>query len=139
MSKISGPLLDRINLHIEVPGVKYANLASKVPGEASARIRQCVIAAREIQLKRFADKKGMYKNADMQSKDLQQYCSLDPAGQDLLKMAISKLGLSARAYDRIQKVAGTIADLAASENIRPEQISEAIRYRALDHELWQKN
>ena len=136
MAKISGPLLDRIDLHIEVPAVKYKELASKESGEASKEIRNRVISAREVQMKRFEGRKGMYCNADMQSKDIQTYCKLDSAGEELLKMAITKLGLSARAYDRILKVARTIADLSSSDSIRPEHISEAIQYRTLDRNLW---
>ena len=136
MAKISGPLLDRIDLHIEVPAVKYKELASKDAGECSASIRKRVILARDVQMKRFEGRKGMYCNADMQSKDIQTFCNLDAAGEDLLKMAITKLGLSARAYDRILKVARTIADLGLSSNIRPEHISEAIQYRSLDREHW---
>lgn len=136
MAKISGPLLDRIDLHIDVPAVKYKELASKDTSEASQKIRERVVQAREIQMKRFAGRKGMYSNADMQSKDIQNYCKLDSAGEELLKMAITKLGLSARAYDRILKVGRTIADLASSESIRPEHISESIQYRSLDRNLW---
>jgi len=137
MSKISGPLLDRIDLHIEVPAVKYKELSSKAEGESSQKIRERVVAAREIQMKRFAGRNGMYCNADMQSKEIQMHCKLDSAGEDLLKMAITKLGLSARAYDRILKVSRSIADLACSTDIRPEHISEAIQYRSLDRNLWQ--
>ena len=137
MGKISGPLLDRVDLHIEVPAVKYKELRCKAEGESSQRIRERVISARDIQMKRFAGRKGMYCNADMQSKEIQTFCKLDSAGEDLLKMAITKLGLSARAYDRILKVARTIADLAHSTDIRPENISEAIQYRRLDRNLWQ--
>ena len=136
MAKISGPLLDRIDLHIEVPAVKYKELASKDTGEHSINIRTRVIRAREIQMKRFAGRTGMYCNADMQSKDIHTFCKLDSAGEELLKMAITKLGLSARAYDRILKVARTIADLSSSNSIRPEHISEAIQYRSLDRNLW---
>lgn len=137
MAKISGPLLDRIDLHIEVPAVKYKELASKNSGERSESIRQRVVHARKIQLKRFANRKKLFCNADMQSKEIQEYCKLDSAGEELLKMAINKLGLSARAYDRILKVARTIADLASSDSIRPEHVSEAIQYRSLDRNLWQ--
>ena len=136
MAKISGPLLDRIDLHIEVPAVKYKELASKDTGESSQQIRGRVISAREVQMKRFVGRKGMYCNADMQSKDIQNFCKLDSAGEELLKMAITKLGLSARAYDRILKVARTIADLSASSSIQPQHISEAIQYRSLDRNLW---
>jgi len=136
MARISGPLLDRIDLHIEVPAVKYKELASKEAGECSASIRNRVIVAREIQMKRFDGRKEMFCNADMQSKDIQSFCKLDTAGEELLKMAITKLGLSARAYDRILKVARTIADLVSSNDIRPEHISEAIQYRSLDRNLW---
>lgn len=137
MAKISGPMLDRIDLHIEVPAVKYKELASKEAGEQSDKIRERVICARQVQMQRFTARKGMYSNADMQSKDIQLYCKLDTAGEELLKMAITKLGLSARAYDRILKVARTIADLTSSESIRPEHISEAIQYRSLDRNLWE--
>lgn len=137
MTRISGPLLDRIDLHIEVPAVKYKELASKTLGESSACVRERVIKARELQVKRFAGRKGMYANADMESEDIHESCKLDFAGEELLKMAITKLGLSARAYDRILKVARTIADLSSSESIRPEHISEAIQYRSLDRNLWE--
>src|SRR6267143_2433469 len=136
MAKISGPLLDRIDLHIEVPAVKYKELVSKESGEPSRAIRHRVIAARDVQMKRFAGRKGMYCNADMQSKDIQNFCKLGSAGEELLKMAITKLGLSARAYDRILKVARTIADLSASSSIQPQHVSEAIQYRSLDRNLW---
>ncbi len=136
LSRISGPLLDRIDLHIEVPAVKYTELSSKAEGEPSQRIRERVIAARELQMKRFVGRKGMHCNADMQSKEIQGFCNLDGAGEELLKMAITKLGLSARAYERILKVGRTIADLAGSADIRPEHVSEAIQYRSLDRNLW---
>lgn len=136
MAKISGPLLDRIDLHIEVPAVKYKDLSSKSSGESSSDIRDRVIEARKIQMKRFAGSKSMYANSDMQSKDIREFCQINSDGEELLKMAITKLGLSARAYDRILKVARTIADLAGSENIRPEHLSEAIQYRTLDRNLW---
>lgn len=134
MAKISGPLLDRIDLHIEVPAVKYRELASKERGETSEHIRARVIEAREIQRRRFAGRKGLFANADMLSKDIREFCRIDAQGEELLKMAITKLGLSARAYDRILKVGRTIADLAHSNDIRPEHIGEAIQYRSLDRE-----
>jgi magnesium chelatase family protein len=136
VGKISGPLLDRIDIHVEVPAVKYNELASKREGETSAQIRRRVIAAREVQSKRFKDMPGMYSNADMQSNDIKQFCQIDTTGAELLKMAMDKLGLSARAYDRILKVSRTIADLAGSENIRPEHLSEAIQYRSLDRNFY---
>lgn len=132
LSRISGPLLDRIDIHIEVPTVKYSELSSDQVGESSKTIRMRVENAREIQLNRFKDKKHIFCNARMESKDIRQYCQIDQQGEELLKMAITKLGLSARAYDRILKVARTIADLENSETIKPQYISEAIQYRSLD-------
>ena len=136
MSKISGPLLDRIDIHIEVPAVKYRELSSTDKGETSATIRERVINARKIQYKRFENLKHIFNNGDMGSKEVRLFCKPDSAGADLLKMAMTKLGLSARAYDRILKVSRTIADLESSENILPQHISEAIQYRSLDRELW---
>jgi magnesium chelatase family protein len=136
VGKISGPLLDRIDIHVEVPAVKYTELSSKRSGEASESIRDRVVAARQIQTERFRKKAGLYSNADMESKDIKEYCHVDTAGEDLLKTAMNKLGLSARAYDRILKVARTIADLAQSEHIRPEHLGEAIQYRSLDRSLY---
>lgn len=136
MAKISGPLLDRIDIHIEVPAVKYKELSSEVKGESSAQIRERVIAARKIQLNRFKGTTGIFNNGDMGSKEIRQFCRLDQAGSELMKMAMTKLGFSARAYDRVLKVSRTIADLENSENILPQHISEAIQYRSLDRELW---
>jgi magnesium chelatase family protein len=136
MSKISGPLLDRIDIHIEVPAVKYKELSAKVTGEKSEFIRERVIRARKIQFNRFAELDNIFTNGDIASKEIRKYCQLDSAGEELLKMAMTKLGLSARAYDRILKVSRTIADLDTFENIQPQHISEAIQYRSLDRELW---
>jgi magnesium chelatase family protein len=132
LSRISGPLLDRIDIHIEVPTVKYSDLTSDLVGENSEIIRQRVKEARDIQLTRFMEKQDIFCNARMESKDIRLYCKIDEQGEELLKMAITKLGLSARAYDRILKVSRTIADLEKSQNIKPEYISEAIQYRSLD-------
>lgn len=136
LAKISGPLLDRIDIQIEVPAVKYRDLASSQSGEKSKEIRGRVQKAREIQQARFTDQDHLFCNADMQAKDIRNYCRVDAQGEELLKTAITKLGLSARAYDRILKVSRTIADLAGMENILPEYISEAIQYRSLDRQLW---
>ncbi len=135
MAKISGPLMDRIDLHIEVPAVKYKELSSKENGEKSEAVRHRVIEARVVQTARFKERKHLFANSDMQSKEIREFCKLDEAGEDLLKMAITKLGLSARAYDRILKVGRTIADMAGSADIRPEHVSEAIQYRSLDRNL----
>ncbi|MEW6702655.1 MAG: YifB family Mg chelatase-like AAA ATPase [Bacteroidota bacterium] len=136
MARISGPLLDRIDIHIEVPAVKFKELASGTTGENSSEIRKRVVAARGVQQKRFEGLKNVYKNADMSTKELRKFCKLDSQCEELLKMAMTRLGLSARAYDRIIKVSRTIADLEQSENIKPQHISEAIQYRSLDRELW---
>ncbi len=136
MAKVSGPLLDRIDIHIEVPAVKYSELSSDRNGEKSEVIRQRVVAARQVQQNRFKDIRYMHCNADMGTREVRQYCRVDNAGSELLKMAMTKLGLSARAYDRILKVSRTIADLEGSDKILPQFISEAIQYRSLDRELW---
>ncbi len=134
--KISGPLLDRIDIHIEVPAVKFKELSGTSLGEKSESIRVRVNEARSRQHQRFRDRRHLYCNAHMESKDLREFCSLDDSSQDLLRTAISKLGLSARAYDRIIKVARTIADLEGSDGITVPHISEAIQYRSLDRNLW---
>jgi len=136
MAKISGPLLDRIDIHIEVPSVKYKELSSEMKSESSQDVRNRVIAARKIQLKRFTGINHFYANGDMGTKEARQFCKLDSAGSELLKMAINKLGLSARAYERILKVSRTIADLDGTANILAQHVSEAIQYRSLDRELW---
>ena len=136
LAKISGPLLDRIDIHVEVPAVKYQELSAQTKGEPSKVVRERVIKARLIQDQRFKDRKGVFKNADMESKDIRTYCKLDASSQAILKMAVDKLGFSARTYDRILKVSRTIADLAACKEIKPEHISEAVQYRSLDREYW---
>jgi magnesium chelatase family protein len=136
MSKISGPLLDRIDIHIEVPAVKYKELSAETRSETSEKIRKRVIDARKVQHNRYAALKHIYNNGDMGSREVREFCKLDSTGSELLKMAMTKLGLSARAYDRILKVSRTIADLDGSENILSQHLSEAIQYRSLDRELW---
>ncbi|MDR1895686.1 MAG: YifB family Mg chelatase-like AAA ATPase [Prevotellaceae bacterium] len=136
LSRISGPLLDRIDIHIEVIPVPFEKLSEKSVSENSSTIRERVIAAREIQRKRFEEHKGIYCNAMMESKLIRKYCELDTAGSNLIKMAMERLGLSARAYDRILKVSRTIADLANSEHILSKHLAEAINYRNLDREGW---
>ncbi len=136
LNKISGPLLDRIDLHVEVTPVAFTELSKTTKGESSETIRNRVIAAREIQAVRYASSEGVYANAQMSSKQLTEICVIDNIGATLLKRAMERLNLSARAYDRILKVSRTIADLAGSENIRPEHLAEAIHYRSLDREGW---
>ena len=136
LNKISGPLLDRIDLHIEVAKVSYDELSSKRQGEPSANIRDRVIAARQIQQQRFIGIKGVYCNAQMTTKMVRRICRIDENGSAMLKKAITSLGLSARAYDRILKVARTIADLDPSDQILPRHIAEAIQYRSLDRDGW---
>lgn len=136
LSKISGPLLDRIDLHVEVTPVNFNELASDRPAEKSELIRERVIKAREIQLERFGNKPDLHANAQMSSQMVREVCQINAAGQNLLKKAMEKLGLSARAYDRILKVARTIADLAGSPDIQLEHLAEAIHFRSLDREGW---
>ena len=132
MARVSGPLLDRIDIQIEVPSVKFKELASDEAGEQSADIRKRVVAARKIQEKRFKERRDLFCNARMESRETRIYCKIGEEGRELLKMAITRLGLSARAYDRILKVSRTIADLQGSLSILPEFVSEAIQYRSLD-------
>lgn len=136
LSKISGPLLDRIDLHVEVVPVSFDEMTANRKVETSETIRLRVVQAREIQSKRFLAHRKIYCNAMMPSNMVKKICALDDAGTALLKIAMEKLGLSARAYDRILKVSRTIADLSAAENIRPEHLAEAIQYRSLDREGW---
>ena len=130
-SKISGPLLDRIDIHIEVPSIAYRDLANKQEGTSSTEMRKSVIQAREIQTQRFKNEK-ILTNSRMNNRQIKKYCKLDDESEALLKQAIDELGLSARAYTRILKVARTISDIENSEHIQVQHISEAIQYRSLD-------
>jgi magnesium chelatase family protein len=136
LNKVSGPLLDRIDLHVEVTPVSFSELSNQSKGEPSTNIRERVIKAREIQAERYKDNPGVYANAQMSSQQLRQICVIGQAGEALLKRAMEKLNLSARAYDRILKVSRTIADLAGSDDIKVEHLAEAIQYRSLDREGW---
>lgn len=136
LNKISGPLLDRIDLHVEVTPVAFSELSASKRQEDSPSIRDRVMKAREIQELRYQDEPGIYCNAQMSSRLLKQICVISPAGASLLKAAMEKLNLSARAYDRILKVSRTVADLAESISIEPEHLAEAIQYRSLDREGW---
>ncbi|NJN50383.1 MAG: ATP-binding protein, partial [Polaribacter sp.] len=136
LSKISGPLLDRIDIHIEVTPVAFDKLTDERKGESSVDIRKRVINAREIQSERFKDFEHLHYNAQMGVKQIRAFCKLTDESKNLLKTAMEKLNLSARAYDRILKVARTIADLANEEHINPNHIAEAIQYRSLDREGW---
>ena len=136
LNKISGPLLDRIDLHVEVTPVAFSELSSNDRSEKSERIRERVIKAMDRQSERYKDNPGVYCNAQMSSKMLKEICVITQAGSNLLKVAMEKLNLSARAYDRILKVSKTIADLAGSDDIKVEHLAEAIQYRSLDREGW---
>ena len=132
--KISGPLLDRIDIHIEVPALKYRELTGKDDGESSKDIKERVEKSRGFQIQRFKNT-GMYFNSQMNHRMIRKFCSLNDETKNLLKVAIDELGISARAYDKVLKVAKTIADLAGSESIREEDVSEAIQYRTLDRNI----
>ena len=136
LNKVSGPLMDRIDIHVEVVPVTHEELASTKPVEKSEEIRKRVIKARAIQNKRFAEYERIHCNAQMSRKQVEQYCSISTEGEKLLKTAMERLGLSARAYDRILKVARTIADLEESPEIEIEHLSEAINFRSLDRDNW---
>ncbi len=136
LSRISGPLLDRIDLHVEVTPLPFSSLTGMSPGESSSSIRERVIAAREMQQERFLTWEGIYCNAQMGSSQLKNMVILDQASSNLLKVAMEKLRLSARAYDRILKLARTIADLAGTGKVAAEHVAEAIQYRSLDRETW---
>jgi magnesium chelatase family protein len=136
LNRISGPLLDRIDIHIEVTPVAFSELSKEQQSEKSNAIRTRVIKAREVQKKRFAENEGVYSNSQMNTKMLQTHCELDEVCKNLLKNAMERLGLSARAYDRILKVSRTIADLENADTILPNHIAEAIQYRSLDRDNW---
>jgi magnesium chelatase family protein len=136
LGRISGPLLDRIDLHVEVPAVKFREISSERTGESSAEVRERVVAARARQLQRFKGRPRVTCNARMGSRELKAYCALDEGTLEMLRLAMSDMKLSARAYDRILKVARTIADLAASERVLSDHIGEAIQLRSLDRQLW---
>ncbi|MBX9788043.1 MAG: YifB family Mg chelatase-like AAA ATPase [Pirellulales bacterium] len=135
MAKISGPLLDRIDLHLEVPAVPYRELKSGQAGTSSDEMRRAVVAAREVQTKRLSRTATRY-NARMTTRQIRQFCELDAAGEELLRAAMSELGLSARAHDKVLRVARTIADLDASPTLQAPHVSEAINYRLLDRQFW---
>ena len=136
VSKISGPLLDRIDIHIEVPAVKYKELRAPASSEDSAAVRLRVIAAGARQTERFKGEKKTYCNAQMAPKMIRKHCAISADGEKLLENAVVELGLSARAHDRILKVSRTIADLDGAENIQAKHLSEAIQYRTLDRSYW---
>ncbi|TAE48597.1 MAG: ATP-binding protein, partial [Cytophagales bacterium] len=136
LNKISGPLLDRIDLHVQVTPVSFDEMTANRKNETSQEIRERVIKAREIQTERFKGYEGVYSNAMMPSSLVKEVCVINSAGKILLKTAMERLGLSARAYDRILRVARTIADLLGSVDIKTEHIAEAIQYRSLDRDNW---
>jgi magnesium chelatase family protein len=136
LGRISGPLLDRIDLHVEVPPVRFREIASEQLGESSAKIRERVVGARARQQSRFKGRPRVTCNARMGSRELKEFCAISEQTMDLLKYAMADMNLSARAYDRILKVGRTIADLAGTATVESEHISEAIQYRSLDRQLW---
>jgi magnesium chelatase family protein len=135
MSKISGPLMDRIDIQIDVPAVPYKELSNTRGTESSETIRYRVVAARNVQCRRFFDE-HIYTNAQMGPRHLRKYCVLTPDCEKIMENAVTKLGFSARGYDRILKVARTIGDLEGAENLEPKHLSEAVQYRTLDRNLW---
>ena len=139
MSKISGPLLDRIDIHLEVPAVPFRELSASRAGTSSSQMREAVLAARLRQAARFGNGvgRGTRCNARMTSRQIREFCRLEPAAGELLRAAVGDLGLSARAHDKVLRVARTIADLDAADTISCGHVSEAINYRLLDRGLWQ--
>jgi len=135
VAKNSGPLLDRIDIHIDMPAVRYSELRQEAGGEGSLQIRERVVRARHCQVERFQGEK-IYSNAQMSPRQLRKYCNISPQCERLLESAMTRLGLSARAHDRILKVSRTIADLDSAESIGTAHISEAIQYRSLDRNYW---
>jgi magnesium chelatase family protein len=135
MGRISGPLLDRIDMHIEVPAVPFQELSAQADGTSSAAMREQVNRARAVQRERFGHATATL-NSRMTTRQLRRYCALDEEGKNLLKQAMEELGLSARAHDRILRMARTIADLEGAADIRPGHVIEAINYRSLDRKLW---
>ncbi len=136
LNRISGPLLDRIDIHIEVVPVPFEKLSELRPAEPSEAVRQRVIRARKIQMERFKKHEGIHSNAQLTPALMREHCIISEEGSQLLKNAMEKLGLSARAYDRIIKVSRTVADLEESADIQPHHLAEAIHYRSLDRESW---
>ena len=136
LNKISSPLLDRIDIHVEVPALKYDEMRHGANGETSAAIRTRVVGARKIQSERFKSARRIRSNAQMGPKEIKEHCKLDAECENLLRAAMQELSLSARGHDRILKVARTIADLAGSEKITPDHLGEAIQYRSLDRTYW---
>jgi len=137
-ARVSGPLLDRIDIHVEMPGVPYRELQRIEAGEGSDVVRERVVRARAVQAERFAGAPGLFTNARMGPKEIRRYCALDADGKALLGKAMEKLGLSARAHDRILRVSRTIADLAGSDPIQTTHLAEAIQYRSLDRPRWRE-
>ena len=133
---MSGPLLDRIDLHVEVVPVSFDEMTANRKTESSAEIRERVVRARDIQAERFRNEESIYCNAMMPSNMVKEICYVDDAGRGLLKTAMERIGLSARAYDRILKVSRTVADLSGSKEIKAEHLAEAIQYRSLDRDGW---
>jgi magnesium chelatase family protein len=136
LSRVSGPLLDRIDLHIEVVPVSFDKLADLPPAESSCSVRERILAARMIQSHRFREVPGIYCNAQMNARLMRKFIRIDEPGRLILKQAMERLGLSARAYDRILKTSRTIADLESSGEIRPHHLAEAVNYRTLDRDMW---